>query len=63
MALSPLQSALIETWTLYGVGTLAFMLRIFSRTRLVGITGYCLDDYTIIFGWVSLSAPYKQTQH
>lgn len=62
MAISPLESALIETWTLYGVGTVAFMLRIFSRMRL-GVSGYCLDDYTIIFAWVSLSASYKQVQH
>ncbi|KAF9728338.1 hypothetical protein PMIN04_007725 [Paraphaeosphaeria minitans] len=50
MAVSPLESALIETWTLYGIGTVAFMLRIFSRARL-GVSGYCIDDYTIIFAW------------
>ncbi|PVH98960.1 hypothetical protein DM02DRAFT_680576 [Periconia macrospinosa] len=50
MAISPLESALIETWTLYGIGTLAFMLRIFSRSRL-GVSGYCVDDYTIFFAW------------
>lgn len=59
MGLSPLESALIETWTLYGIGTLAFMLRVFSRARL-GVSGYCIDDYTIIFAWVSLSASHIQ---
>lgn len=61
MAISPLESALIETWTLYGIGTVAFMLRIFSRARL-GVSGYCIDDYTIIFAWVSPSASYKQAR-
>lgn len=52
MALSPLEAALIETWTLFGFGSLAIILRIFSRTRLVGFAGYHPDDYLIFFAWV-----------
>ncbi|KAH7119934.1 hypothetical protein B0J11DRAFT_582429 [Dendryphion nanum] len=51
MAVSPLEAALIETWTLFGFGSIAIILRIFSRTRLVGFAGYHPDDYLIIFAW------------
>jgi hypothetical protein len=53
MAMSPLEQALIETWTLYAFGSVAIMLRIFSRTRMVGIAGWHPDDYLIFFAWVS----------
>ncbi|KAF2126432.1 hypothetical protein P153DRAFT_346150 [Dothidotthia symphoricarpi CBS 119687] len=52
MAVSPLEAALIETWTLYAFGTIIFMLRIFVRTRMVGIAGFRVDDYTIFFAWI-----------
>jgi hypothetical protein len=53
MAVSALEAALIETWTLFAVGTIFIILRVFSRTRLVGFAGYCADDYLIFFAWVS----------
>lgn len=52
MVPSPLEAALIETWTLYAIGTVVIMLRVLSRTRLVGISGYHPDDYIIFFSWV-----------
>lgn len=55
MAISPLQAALIETWTLFAIGSIFIILRIFSRTRLVGFDGYRADDYLIFFAWVSCS--------
>ncbi|PSN73633.1 hypothetical protein BS50DRAFT_191908 [Corynespora cassiicola Philippines] len=51
MTVTPLEAALIETWTLFGFGSIAIILRVFSRTRLVGISGYHPDDYLIWFGW------------
>ncbi|KAG9193561.1 hypothetical protein G6011_03596 [Alternaria panax] len=51
MAISPLVQALIETWTLYAIGSVAIMLRIFSRTKMVGISGWHPDDYLIFFAW------------
>jgi hypothetical protein len=55
MAIGPLEAALMETWTLFAIGSIAIILRIFSRTRLVGIAGWCPDDYLIFFGWVRCS--------
>lgn len=46
--------ALIETWTLYGAGTIFIMLRVFVRTKLVGFRGYRPDDYLIWVGWVTV---------
>lgn len=46
--------ALIEIWTLYAFGSLFIFLRVFSRTKLVGIRGYRLDDYLVWFAWVIL---------
>ncbi|KAH7066947.1 hypothetical protein BKA63DRAFT_131649 [Paraphoma chrysanthemicola] len=51
MAVSPLEAALIETWTLFAVGSIFIILRVFSRTRLVGLAGYHADDYLIFFAW------------
>ncbi|KAJ9661679.1 hypothetical protein H2198_001855 [Neophaeococcomyces mojaviensis] len=45
--------ALIEIWTLYAFGSLFIFLRVFSRTKLVGIRGYRLDDYLVWFAWVA----------
>jgi hypothetical protein len=53
MVVSPFQQAIIETWTLFAFGSLAIILRIYTRTRLVGIGGYKIDDYLIFFAWVS----------
>ncbi|ORX97614.1 hypothetical protein BCR34DRAFT_577811 [Clohesyomyces aquaticus] len=56
MAIDPFQAALIETWTLYGIGSLVIALRVFTRTRLVGLAGYQPDDYLIFFAWVCYTA-------
>jgi hypothetical protein len=53
--LSPLQAALAETWSLFALGTIFIALRIFARTRMVGVAGYHPDDYMIFFAWVSYS--------
>lgn len=55
MAVSPLEAALIETWTLFGFGSLAIILRICARTRMVGLAGWHPDDYMIFFAWVGCS--------
>ena len=52
---SAAEAALIETWTLYGFGTIFVALRVFSRTKLVGLAGYRPDDYLIFVVWVSTS--------
>jgi hypothetical protein len=44
---------LIETWTLYGVGSLVIFARIASRWRAIGLSGFRPDDYLIVFSWVS----------
>ncbi|KAF1847796.1 uncharacterized protein K460DRAFT_352877 [Cucurbitaria berberidis CBS 394.84] len=51
MAVSPLEAALIETWSLFAVGSIFIMLRVFSRLRMVGISGFCADDYMVFFAW------------
>lgn len=56
MAVSPVQAAINETWSLFAIGTLAMVLRIFSRYRMVGFAGYCGDDYLIFFAWVSCAS-------
>jgi len=58
MAVTPLEAALIETWTLFTFGSIVIILRVFSRTRVVGVTGYCGDDYLIFFAWVSSSTEF-----
>lgn len=52
MAVRPLEAALIETWTLFALGIIIIILKIFSRTRMVGVAGYCGDDYMVFFAWV-----------
>jgi hypothetical protein len=61
MAASPLEAALIETWSLYAIGSIFIILRIFSRTKMVGLAGYHIDDYTIFFAWVSRSLVAQQS--
>ncbi|KAF7532848.1 hypothetical protein G7054_g7609 [Neopestalotiopsis clavispora] len=51
-SLAKVQAAVTETWTLYAFGTLAIALRIWSRTRLVGVAEYDVDDYLVWFGWI-----------
>lgn len=61
-ALAKFQAAVTETWTLYAFGSLAIILRVCSRTRLVGLAGYDLDDYLVWFGWVSDVSGGKKTE-
>jgi hypothetical protein len=53
--LSPFQAALAETWSLFALGTIFIALRIFARTRMVGVAGFHPDDYMIFFAWASCS--------
>ena len=57
---SAARAALIETFTLYALGTIIIGLRVFSRTKLVGLRGYRWDDYLVFVVWVSTNQyPYK----
>ncbi|KAL1617127.1 hypothetical protein SLS56_011130 [Neofusicoccum ribis] len=46
-------AAVIETWTLYSVGTLVIAARIYCRWQMVGVQSFKLDDYMIFFTWIS----------
>lgn len=46
-------SPIVETWALYGVGSLLIFLRSLCRWRMVGFGGFDFDDYFIWFSWVS----------
>lgn len=48
------KAALIETWTLYSVGSLIIFMRIATRWRTIGISAWEADDYIILLSWVSL---------
>ncbi|KAI1251711.1 hypothetical protein MGN70_006279 [Eutypa lata] len=45
-------SELIETWTLYAVGSLVIFARIGCRWRMIGFSAFQPDDYIIVFSWV-----------
>lgn len=47
--------ALVETWCLYGVGSLMIALRSLCRWRMVGFRGFDPDDYIVLFSWVVYS--------
>ena len=47
------RNALIETWTLYAAGTIFIMMRVFVRTKLVGIRNYRPDDYLVWVAWAA----------
>lgn len=47
-----LTPVLVETWTLYAIGSTMIGARVFVRTRLVGVQGYGPDDYLVWFTWV-----------
>jgi len=51
-------AALIETWVLYGVGTLIILLRIICRYRMIGVYNFKPDDYLIVLAWVSALVVY-----
>ncbi|KAK9794473.1 hypothetical protein SCARD494_05543 [Seiridium cardinale] len=44
---------LIETWTLYAIGSLVIFARIGCRLRMIGLSGFKPDDYIIIFSWAT----------
>lgn len=45
-------SPIVETWTLYGAGSLLIFSRSLCRWRMVGFRGFDFDDYFIWFSWV-----------
>ncbi|EGD87392.1 hypothetical protein H112_05936 [Trichophyton rubrum D6] len=47
-----LTPVLVETWTLYAIGSTMIGARVFVRTRLVGVQGYGPDDYLVWFTWL-----------
>ena len=46
-------AALIETWSLYAVGSLIIFMRIATRWRTVGISGWQADDWIILLSWAT----------
>ncbi|RYO77344.1 hypothetical protein DL766_007940 [Monosporascus sp. MC13-8B] len=46
-------SELIETWCLYGAGSLIIFARIACRWRLIGPSRFKPDDYIIFFSWAT----------
>ncbi|KAK2855586.1 hypothetical protein FQN49_005050 [Arthroderma sp. PD_2] len=48
-----LTPVLVETWTLYAVGSCMIGARIFVRTRLVGFHNYGPDDFIVWFTWLA----------
>lgn len=62
MAYSPI----VETWALYGVGSLLIFLRSLTRWRMVGFRGFDFDDYFVWFSWASspefLDSPPKYSE-
>lgn len=49
MAYNPI----VETWALYGAGSLLIFLRSLCRWRMVGFGGFDFDDYFVWFSWAS----------
>jgi hypothetical protein len=47
--------ALVETWSLYGVGTLIIWARVLCRWRMVGVYNFKPDDYLVWLAWVRSS--------
>lgn len=43
---------IVETWALYGAGSLLIFLRLLCRWRMVGFRGFDPDDYLVVFSWV-----------
>jgi hypothetical protein len=46
-------SALVETWTLYAVGSVVIFMRIVTRLRTIGIRNFQPDDYLIFLSWAT----------
>lgn len=49
--------ALVETWSLYGAGSLIFLARIVCRIRTIGFAGFKPDDYLVFLSWVTSPFP------
>lgn len=49
---------LIETWTLYAIGSLIIFARIACRLQMAGMSEFQFDDYIIFFSWVGSNHPY-----
>ncbi|KAI0545784.1 hypothetical protein F4679DRAFT_588113 [Xylaria curta] len=43
----------VETWTLYGIGSVTIFARIGCRWRMVGVSGFKPDDYIIFLSWAT----------
>lgn len=49
---------IVETWALYGCGSLLILLRLMCRWRMVGLRGFDPDDYMVGFSWVTTPPAY-----
>lgn len=47
-----MDSLLLESWTLYGLGVIVVIARLVTRYRLVGFRGAKPDDYLMILAMV-----------
>lgn len=44
--------SIAEIWSLYAIATTMIALRVFCRTKMVGVSGFRPDDYLVFFAWV-----------
>lgn len=44
--------SIAEIWSLYAIATTIIALRVFCRTKMVGVSGFRPDDYLVFFAWV-----------
>ena len=51
-----LPGPLIETWVLYGAGSLIIFARILCRWRMIGPANFKPDDYLIVPAWVGCAS-------
>lgn len=52
-----MDSLLLESWTLYGLGVVVVIARLVTRYRLVGFRGAKPDDYLMILAMVRCHNP------
>ncbi|KAE9577737.1 hypothetical protein CGMCC3_g6196 [Colletotrichum fructicola] len=43
--------SIAEIWSLYAIATTMIALRVFCRTKMVGVSGFRPDDYLVLFAW------------
>lgn len=48
----PVKDFKIESWTLFGCGTIIVIVRLIARWRAVGIRHFAADDYLMILAIV-----------